>query len=211
MAIQQVKNTAYNFNKYCDIERWSSYWHQIDEILKINPESILEIGVGDKVLANYLKNNNTIRHCSLDIAEDLQPDIVGDIENLETIKDSSYDLICAFEVLEHLPFEKFEKILSGLKRISRKWVVISLPHWGRHFSIEIRMPYFKKLHWQFKVAFPRIRHEFKGQHYWEIGKTGYDLKIIKSKIEKTGFRIVRDYIVFESPYHHFFVLEKDKG
>ena len=47
-----------------------------------------------------------------------------------------------------------------------------------------------------------------GKMDWEIGKKGYPLNIIKQQIEDVGFKIIKDYIVFESPYHHFFVLEK---
>ena len=204
---KQVEKNVYEFKKYCQLERWASYWHQINEILKCEPKSVLEIGVGDKVLADYLKNNTDINYKSLDIADDLKPDIIGSVDDILS-ENNSFDVVCAFEVLEHLPFEKFEKCLSELKRVSKNYVVISLPHWGRHFSFEFRLPFFKKIKWQYKVNLFPINHKFDGQHYWEIGKEGYDLRSIKKKIEKVGFEIVNDYIVFESPYHHFFILRK---
>lgn len=206
----QVEKNAYNFQSYCTKDRWCSYWYQINEVLILNPASVLEIGVGDKVLSSYLREHTNIEYKSMDLAADLSPDFLGSVDNMSNISDKSFDLVCAFEVLEHLPFEKFSQALSELKRVSRGWVIISLPHWGRHFSLEIRIPYFKKLHWQFKVSFPKIRHEFKGQHYWEIGKAEYGLKKIKQKIKNIGLEIVGDYVVFDSPYHHFFVL-KTKG
>jgi len=205
---KQVNKDSYNFSKYCTIDRWASYWHQIDEITKINPESVLEIGLGDGVLSDYLKNNTCIKYKSMDIAEDLQPDIVGSIDSMKNVENEAFDLVCAFEVIEHLPFEKFEVILDELKRVSRKWVLISLPHWGRHFSFEVRLPYFKKKRWQFKLNLFPIEHKFNGQHYWEIGKSGYNLDKIKKTILDSGFKIESDYIAFESPYHHFFILEK---
>ena len=204
---KQVDKKAYNFQKYCDQNRWASYWYQIDGVLKIKPKTILEIGAGDKVLANYLKTNTDIHYDCMDIADDLKPDIIGSVDNIP-LNNSSYDLICAFEVLEHLPFEKFTKSLSELKRVSGKYVIISLPHWGRHFSIDVRLPYFKRLRWQCKFSLFPIKHEFDGQHYWEIGKSGYPLKRIKKEIESAGFKISGDYIAFNSPYHHFFILEK---
>lgn len=208
MAVQQVNKDVYSFEKYCTIERWSSYWYQIKEVLQVAPESILEIGVGDKVFANYIKNNTSIKYNSLDIAEDLQPDIVGDIENLSAINDNAYDLVCAFEVLEHLPYDKFREVLKELRRISKKNIIISLPHWGRHFAFEIKLPFFGKVSWQYKCNLFPIGHKFKGQHYWEIGKSGYSFKKIKSEIEKVDLEVLKDYVVFESPYHHFFILEK---
>ena len=203
---KQIGKEAYNFKKYCDQDRWSSYWHQIDEILKHNPENVLEVGVGDKVVASYLKNNTNIKYTSLDIASDLNPDIAGSIDGM-LLSDSSFDCVCAFEVLEHLPFQKFKKSLSELRRVSSKNALISLPHWGRHFSIDIRLPYLKRLKCKYKLNLFPIKHKFDGQHCWEIGKSGYALSRIKREIKSAGFKIVKDYIVFDSPYHHFFVLE----
>ncbi len=204
-----MENTKekYSFENYVYLSRWSSYWHQIKEILKCRPNNVLEIGVGDKVVSNYLKNNTKIKYTSLDINSALEPDIVGNIENLD-MDDNSYDVVCAFEVLEHLPFEKFNKCLKELKRVSRKYVIISLPHWGRHFSISIHLPYFKTIKWQYKFNLFPIEHKFNGEHYWEIGKIGYSLKNIKSNISDSGFIIKKDYVVFESPYHHIFILKK---
>ncbi|MDP3042913.1 MAG: class I SAM-dependent methyltransferase [bacterium] len=204
---KQVEKQAYNFKKYCDQDRWLSYWRQIDEILKLNPASVLEVGAGDRTLSSYLKNNTDIDYQCVDIAEDLKPDIISSVDNLK-LPDNSCDMVCAFEVLEHLPFEKFKKSLSELKRVSKRYVIISLPHWGRHFSIDARLPYFKRLRWQYKFNLFPIKHKFDGQHYWEIGERGYSLKIIKIKIKEADFKIVKNYIALESPYHHFFVLEK---
>lgn len=204
---KQVDKNAYNFDRYCDLDRWSSYWHQINEVLASQPKNVLEIGGGDKVFESYLKNNSEINFKTLDVAEDLNPDILGSVDNIP-LGDNSFDVVCAFEVLEHLPFDKLEKCLSELKRVSRKYVIISLPHWGRHFSIELRLPFFKKIKFQYKCNLIPIDHKFNGQHYWEIGKKGFSLKLIKNKIEKSGLIIKNDYICFNSPYHHFFILEK---
>ena len=87
---KQINKKAYDFKKYCQAERWSSYWLQINEILKCSPQNILEIGIGDKVLAGYLRNNTDINYSSLDIAQDLKPDIVGSIENIP-LADNSFD------------------------------------------------------------------------------------------------------------------------
>lgn len=200
-------NQAYSFGKYVQPERWASYWHQLNEVLKLEPESVLEIGVGGKVIGNYLKNNTKIIYSSLDLAEELQPDAIGSIENMP-FKNKSFDLVCAFEVLEHLPFDRFPGVLSELNRVSRKWVVISLPHWGRHFAIDIRLPLIKRIKAQIKFSIMPPQHNFNGEHHWEIGKRNYPLKLIKEKIKAANFDIIKDYIAFDSPYHHFFVLKK---
>lgn len=204
---KQVDKKHYNFTKYCEEERFVSYWHQLKEVLAVEPSSVLEVGVGDKVLESYLKNNTNITYVSLDIASDLSPDVVADAASLP-FAENSFSVVCAFEVLEHLPFENFFVALQEMKRVTKKNVIISLPHWGRHFSVKIGLPYFKRITWQHKFNFWPIKHIFAGEHYWEIGKIGYSLKFIKKAVESAGLRITKDYVVFNSPYHHFFVLEK---
>jgi ubiquinone/menaquinone biosynthesis C-methylase UbiE len=204
---KQVDKTKYQFEKYCNRERWSSYYYQLGEILKLMPSSVLEIGIGDSVVASYLKQHTGINHKSLDIADDLKPDIMGSIDAIP-LPDNSFDLVCAFEVLEHLPFERFPIALKELYRVAKKNVLISLPHWGRHFSLEVKLPGIGRLRWQKKINWQSIPHEFKDEHYWEIGKRGYKEKMIKEAIKAVGFKIIKDYIAFDSPYHHFFILKK---
>ena len=199
---------AKNFEKYCNQSRWASYWHQIKNILKCQPRKVLEIGVGDEVLSHYLKKNIGVDYFCVDIMSELGPDFINSVDNLKDIKEDFADVVCAFEVLEHLPFEKFPQALTELYRVSSKFVIISLPHWGRHFSLEIKLPHFKRIRWQYKFNIFNIEHKFDGHHYWEIGKKGYPLKAIKREILAAGFKILDDYLVFESPYHHFFILRK---
>jgi ubiquinone/menaquinone biosynthesis C-methylase UbiE len=203
----QVDKTHYDFSRYCGLDRWSSYWYQLSEITRLKPERLLEVGVGDNVVSSYLKNNTKIDCLTLDIDGELEPDIVGSIENIP-LEEDSFDAVCAFEVLEHLPFDSFELCLKELRRVSKSFVIISLPHWGRHFSIEIRLPYVKKIKLQFKLGIEKPAHVFNGEHYWEIGKKGYDIKLIREKMKAAGFEVVKDFIAFHSPYHHFFVLKK---
>ncbi len=160
---QQVLKEAYNFKKYCGLDRWSSYYYQIDEVLKLEPKKVLEIGVGDKVLASYLKNNTDIEYSSLDIAEDLVPDVIGSVENIP-FQNNSFDVVCAFEVLEHLPFDKFEKALSELQRVSKKDILISLPHFGPMLKFSFKIPFIKEIKIALKIPY-HSKHKFNGQHY----------------------------------------------
>ena len=204
---KQVDKQAYNFRHYCGLGRMASYWHQLDEILKCQPTSVLEIGVGDHLVADYLKNNTTINYTSADVAEDLAPDVICSVTDLKFNNDQ-FDVVCAFEVLEHLPWQQLPQALHELARVTKGTVLISLPHWGRHFAWQIRLPFFKKLGGQFKPPVWPIKHAFNGQHYWEIGKRGYPLKLVKQIIEQSGLKIIRDYVAFDNPYHHFFILKK---
>ena len=205
--MKQVNKTEYSFSAYCGIDRWSSYHYQIREILKKNPSDVLEVGTGDGVLKNYLTNNTEIVYKNLDIAEDLNPDVLGSVDNIP-LQMSSYDLVCAFEILEHLPFDKFEVSLRELSRVSRGDVLLSLPHFGPAVKVLLKIPFFPEVKFSFKVPYPK-KHTFNGQHYWEIGKRGYPLSRIRKSIKKY-FVITDEFVSFENQYHHFFVLEKWK-
>lgn len=202
---KQVDKEHYRFERYCHFGRWASYWYQLREVLALRPKSVLEIGVGDGVLKNYLVGNRGVEYRNVDVAEDLGPDIVGSVDDLP-VPDASFDVAVAFEVLEHLPFERFEKSLAELSRVSRKHVVISLPHFGPPVMLCLKVPFLKEFRFAWKFPFPR-RHEFNGEHYWEIGKKGYPPGRIREAMSR-HFSIEREFVPFENQYHHFFVLAK---
>ncbi len=202
---KQVEKGHYDFKKYSDKNRWVSYFHQISETLKLKPSSVLEIGVGDKVFGSYLKNNTAIEYKSMDLAEDLHPDVVGSINQIP-FTDNTFDLVAAFEVLEHLPYSDFDQSIRELFRVSKKWVLISLPHFGPPMQLYFKIPFLPKIYLSFKIPYYK-RHKFNGEHYWEIGKKGYPLKRITEDLEKYAV-IKKDFLPFENQYHHFFILEK---
>lgn len=201
----QVNKEVYRFEKYNDLARFASYFYQLKCILVGSPNSILEIGTGSKFIESYLKDLPDIVYTSCDFAEDLKPDVVADVRNLP-FKDSEFDVVCAFEVLEHLPFIDFDKSLSELARVSKGRVVISLPHFGPPIKLLIKLPFIQEIKLSFKIPFMK-KHVFNGEHYWEIGKMGYSVDTIKSKLSKY-FTVEDDFVPFENQYHHFFILNK---
>ena len=202
--MSEVSKEKYSFSKYDHKNRWISYWHQIDEVLGLSPQNVLEVGVGSKVVANYLKDRG-VKVVTLDIDANLKPDVTASIIKMP-LESDSFDVVLCAEALEHLPFEKFEEGLKELKRVSKKNIVLSLPHFGHSLKFGFKIPLIKERKFSMRLAFP-IKHEFNGEHYWEIGKRGYSLKKIRDIIRKY-FKIRKEFIPFENQYHHFFVLEK---
>lgn len=200
----QVDKSHYQFNKYAFEGRFVSYYWQLKEVLNLNPSTVLEVGVGDRVFGNFIKNNTSVLYTSLDVAEDLHPDVVGSILKLP-FADKSFDVVCAFEVLEHLPFDQFNTAITELARVARNHVVISLPHFGPMFSFSLKIPFIPLLRFAFKIPFQK-QHVFNGEHYWEIGKSGYPASRIRRTLSAHG-NIVRDSVPFNSEYHHFFVIK----
>lgn len=104
----QVPKEHY-IGKYDDLMRFISYYYQIDLIRKLNPDSVLEIGIGNKTVSNYLQQNEIkIETCDFD--KELKPDYIADIRDLP-FKDNSYSAVIACEVLEHLPWKDVDKAL----------------------------------------------------------------------------------------------------
>ncbi len=200
----QVDRSHYDFNKYAFEGRFVSYYWQLKEVLALNPKSVLEIGVGDGVFGSFIKNNTEVSYTSIDVAQDLHPDVVGSVLELP-FADESFDVACAFEVLEHLPFDQFDRALAELKRVARTHIVISLPHFGPMLSFSLKIPFLPQIRFAFKIPFHRT-HIFNGQHYWEIGKRRYSVSLIRQKLSVYG-EIMSDFVPFGSPYHHFFVLK----
>jgi len=202
--MRQVDKDAYQFKQYLGIDRWSSYYYQLREIIEQKPKSVLEVGVGDHVVGNYLKRYG-IAYTSVDIAEDLSPDVAADVSALP-FQNNSFDVVCAFEVLEHVPFERFERSLRELMRVSKHSVLLSLPHFGPSIRFEFKIPFLPRVRLAYKIAFPK-KHIFNGQHYWEIGKRGYPAHRIRDLVAKVG-SIRKEFVPFENQYHHFFIVKK---
>jgi len=193
----------YSFKKYVHKSRWVSYWHQIREVLDLAPESVLVVGPGDGIVVDVLKKQiGEVK--TFDIEKELNPDIVGSVDDMP-LADDSFDVVLCAEVLEHLPFEKFEKSLSELKRVAGKYVVLSLPHFGPQVKLNFKIPMVKEVRIAVKIPFP-LRHAPGGVHYWEIGKRGYPPGKIR-KIISRYFKIEKEFIPLENQYHHFFVLK----
>ncbi len=204
---KQVDKSAYRFERYGGEDRFVSYQAQLAEIFRTNPVNMLEIGVGDKVIASYIKNNTEVAYTSADIADDVGADVQASVTELP-FEDKSFDIVCAFEVLEHLPFEQFEKSIDEMCRVAKTHVLISVPHFGPMLSLSLKIPFLPRLRLAWKIPFPKA-HTFNGQHHWEIGKSGYPVSRIRALLTKRG-KIVRDFVPFNSAYHHFFTLELER-
>ena len=205
----QVKKEHYLRKKYDDLNRFISYFYQIDLASRPDVKSILEIGKGNGTVSDYLKKlgYNLI---SVDIDPNLKPDIVADVRQLP-MKDVEFDLVMACEVLEHLPFEDFEKTLEELKRVSKRYVLVSLPYRSTGFEVVFKFPFIRTiLRMPILSLFFRIPLKFggikiSGQHYWEIDFWKYSLRKIR-KIIKRHFKIIKEVRPVLNHYHQFFIL-----
>ena len=206
MGLLQVRPEHYREISY-DVKSWfPSYWHQIHEVLIRKPLRVLEIGVGNGFVSSYLRRAG-INLISSDIDTSLAPDLVAMVTHLP-FHDRSFDLVIAYQVLEHLPFDRFSECMAEMARVACRYVLISLP--DRRPSLYIRVMIYpwaaRELHLTFPLLIQR-KHKFDGEHYWEIGKSGYHLRQILQVFKTSGLKVNGHYRVPEKPLHHLFIAE----
>lgn len=205
----QVPPSHYSPADYDDFKRWSSYWHQIQTIRRCQPRRVLEIGVGSGVLTWYMREKLQLHVTTVDIDPALRPDVVSDVRHLRAhVAPGSYDLVCAFQVLEHLPFEQFERALSELAAVTQDWVVLTLPNNGRTFQMRLDV-------WRLQLAFGRKigwrrRWRFDGQHYWEVGTIGHSARKVRQQMARV-LSLESESIYPDNPYHREYVLRRGRS
>lgn len=202
-------NISYNYywTTSNDIKQFVAFSNQLNDIYNTNPKTVLEVGCGNKLVKNQLESIG-IKTTICDINKNLKPDVIGDIRKLP-FKDNLYDTVIAFEVLEHIPFEDFEKALDELKRVAKKNVIISIPI--RTIGIEFYMwlPKIHDIYFYIDLPIPLKTKKVndKDCHYWEVNRIGYSKNRINKIISKY-FLIRRSYRPKMDKFHLFYILEK---
>jgi len=213
-------------------KRLQSHLMQIYLALKTNPKKILEIGIGNKIVCSTLKNYCEV--ITADIDKSLEPDFTLDISNskdFDQFNDNSFDLIIICEVLEHVPYNNIDSILESLRRITKKYVIISVPNqrniykltlFKRGYDNKIFAPYIRLLNLfikiinRFGIVLANIHYnmmkknrkfKFDGAHYWELGIENYTLEKFENQLKKC-FKVIMQGRLRENFYHHFFLLKK---
>ncbi len=206
-SMKQVDKAHYSFGKYMSKGRWNSVWHQLDEILKLEPSSVLEIGPGPGTFKSIAYSMG-LNVKTLDLDPDLKPDIIGSATSMP-LADAEFDIVCAFQMLEHLPYDDAVKAFSEMARVALRYLVISLPDSRPVWRYRIFLPKIGT----FDKLMPRpfwrpVQHQFDGQHYWEVNKAGHSLDKVIQDFSRYG-KLIKTYRVAENPYHRFFVFQID--
>ncbi len=208
----QVKEGHYKKWKYTTFSRFISFFYQIDSIAKLEGvHSILEIGPGSKLVADELKKMGySVTTCDFDAS--VTPDVVADVRTLP-FKEGEFDCVMACQVLEHIPFADFEKIMDDFAKITKKYVIISLPNRSTTFELVLRIPFintlFKRNFFDWSIQFPVkfVGFEESGQHYWEIDFWTTSRKKVRTVFER-HFTVLKEFQPPMNKYHRFYVLER---
>ena len=104
--------------------------NSIIELIPSDVRTILDVGCGNGVFLNTLPDK--YHAIGLDSSQEAlkyvkTEAVKGDIAALP-FESKSFDLVTCLEVLEHLPFDTFNKAILELQRVSRKYIIISVPN-----------------------------------------------------------------------------------
>lgn len=202
----------YANRRYLTPQRWSGYWHQIDEVMDSGARDVLEIGPGNKIVSDVLKKIG-FNVKTLDFDPEIKPDYLKDLTKLDPKDIPEFDLILACEIFEHIPYEDFLNSLKKMLEVSNKYLVISLPYVLKGsfiFSLGAMIyPIFRWKKFIKKFIVSPTKWEYNGKHYWELGTKQTPLRKVLKDIKLAGWKIKKGYIVKEDPYRYFIICEKN--
>jgi hypothetical protein len=205
-AIPQVDAAHYNWSSYHGNKgRFVSYWHQIDEVLALSPQTCMEIGVGSGLVRTTLRQFG-VRVTCVDLDAGLGVDRTGDVRALPA-RDDEFDVVLCSQVLEHIPWADVPQAVSEIRRVCSGHAVISVPQSGHSLRLLLEMP---RVAVDRAVRLPARRpHRWDGQHYWQVGAHGARKSDVMQALRADGgFELVKTYAPHDYLYHRFFVLRK---
>lgn len=222
----------YEFDMY-------SFWFQANVLDRLGGKKILEIGPGGSVTKPMMLHLGYTYH-TLDAQKTLKPEILANFDKFKPGRQlkAKYDTVCAFQVLEHMPYEHFITNLKKMSYMSRKYVVVSLPRHCKWFRFDMQLPSMnlrgltrflpKKLHRFLDMKFipvgfllrfnlrarqRRYRKEYMKEfpyavHHFEIGRGKTTLKRVLADIKKSGLKCNEHFHDTKHPIRYFFICEK---
>ena len=206
--------------------RFSSLRIQLASVTDLGDlvSSILEVGPGSGFFAFIAKNlGYSIK--TVDIKARTNPDYLGDFREVDISE--RFDLVAAFEMLQHLPYSDLPSTLKKLAALSNRYVLISVPTRIHSIGLSIEIPGFfaprrlglgwlrgshtLSIKWEWPRANDPTEREWTGRddywnpHYWEVGRKSFPQSRVLSDIESTGLKILwaRHNPRF---HHHLFIL-----
>lgn len=204
-----MKEGAYRRDSYAPLERFIAYHAQLELVRETRAATILFIGIGDGMVPDFLKKDPRYQVTTFDFDARLAPDVVGDIRALP-FPDRSFDLVCAFEVLEHIPFDDAKGALAEIARVART-AAVSLPHRQTGFDVAFKFPFIRTLTSRNVLSFSLLvpvrfpGFAVSGQHYWEIDWWTTSIRAVRAAMRR-HFTIEREFTPPLDQYHRFFLL-----
>jgi len=191
--------------------RFSSTQIQLTSVTDLGKSvaSIIEIGPGSGHFSTIMKGlDYSVK--TADIKSQTNPDYLGDFR--ETEIPERFDMVAAFEMLQHLPYDDIPETLAKLADLSDKYVLISVQSRVHRAELSIEIPAmlaprrlglgrFRGRHsisttWEWPRGKDRSKEAWEGRedywnsHYWEVGRKTFPRSRVLTDIESAGLRIL---------------------
>lgn len=210
-------------------KRFTSLQFQISEITLLgnSVNRILELGPGHGYLSTMAKLLG-YDVTTVDLDPENGADYLGDVRSVQI--DETFDLVAAFEILEHMPYRDSMEVISSLRSLTERYLFVSVPAQSHSLRVQVQVPHIIAprrlgfgwlrsplgidLRWEWPRAqdLPLVdREDYWNPHYWELGRRSYPKSRFLGDLRKAGFQVVKS---FHNPAHafHFFVLaQKSAG
>ncbi|MEA2452274.1 MAG: hypothetical protein QOG04_984 [Actinomycetota bacterium] len=201
--------------------QWHSVWYQAKVPIELEDvHTVLEFGPG-RGLAKTLMEHFGIDHTSVDLPGGLsKPDYISTLKDFHS--ENTFDLVCAFEVLEHNPRGSLEEYLAKMARLSNRYVYVSIPFSGRWstVAVSVSLPHvgIRKI-WTRAVPrrwrhIPRDTRTYASDpnpyrfHWWEGGDPGSKRGDLARTATQAGLKVTREWHNPMFPFHWFLLMER---
>ena len=212
-----------------EARRFSSTQIQLTSVTDLGDSvrSVLEIGPGNGYFSTIL---STLGYAikTADIKKRTNPDYLGDFRDIEI--DKTFDLIAAFEMLQHVPPSDLPRTIKKIANITNRYVLISVPARVHRLSIGIEVPRMfapsrlgmqsirGKHSFSINWEWPRgadldkssweARDDYWNPHYWEIGRKSFPRSRLFDYIKAAGLKIIWHKYNPQHTHHMFLLAEK---
>lgn len=215
-----------------DDRRFSSTQIQVTSVTDLGDSvsSILEVGPGSGFFESIAKSiGYNVK--TADIKSPSNPDFLGDFREIDIPE--KFDLVAAFEMLQHLPFDELSSTLKKLAALSNRYVLISVPARVHRFELGIQIPpllaprriglgwlrgrHAFSLTWEWPRGKDLSKKAWEGRedywnpHYWEVGRKSYPRSRLMNEIESSGLRVLWHKYNPRHTHHLFVLTEKISG
>lgn len=203
-----VRKEFYFDEGYFSEVQFISFAQQLRLVRNLRRRNILEVGKGNGFVSDFLKKAG-YNVKTVDVNHNLRPDVVGSVLDLAGIfKTANFDVVLCAEVLEHLPFEFFERAIVNIFETTNAYAVITLPRCEKSvFEFQLSVKFFQlpPVQGSFFVSMPWAPIN---EHHWELNSNRLTKMKSIRHIIKRYFTVIDEGRMRSNPYHHYFVLSK---
>jgi SAM-dependent methyltransferase len=183
---KNLAHQAYFSDDYFSLSQLYAMTQQIHDIHKLQPKSILEIGIGNGFVSSFIKRAG-YQVTTADINPALAPDICCPISELRKyVNQHEFDLVVCCEVLEHMPFEDFRANIETICEVGNR-LYMTLPNHNKSFGFGgfLKLPRIEPMFVNAYVDMPSNRAVTE-EHFWEVGS-------LPQTTKRSLMRILNEY------------------